>query len=172
MINKILTISLAISCIMTVGSLTFAGNSQADNKQLKIKGAAVEKFERQDGEYWDPAVAAATAMAEEGRRGAPSFTPNAIEKPIPAVYVYNGAYNANKSKATAVSSGYIQDANGSKVKINAEDSGIGGIYVTGENSRFTPTSSDIKLSGNIAGLGGQGNGAAAKVQTYSMRPHV
>jgi hypothetical protein len=83
-------------------------------------------------------------------------------KSTPAVYIDNGRYWADKSKAGIVTAGKVGDALASGLKITSKDGDIGGVYVKGLGSEYTIANANIELSGNGGfGLGGPGSGASA-----------
>ncbi len=86
----------------------------------------------------------------------------ATEKNYAAVYIDKGKYVAKESKKSAVAAGKIEDTAATGVKITAEGSNIGGIYVTGEGPEYSVTDATIELSGDIKGMGGITAGVAAE----------
>jgi len=86
----------------------------------------------------------------------------AVEKDLPAIYIDNGKYAAKESRTNAVTAGKIEDASASGVKIAAEGTNIGGVYVKGAGSQYTLSDATIELSGDIKGMGGVTAGAAAE----------
>jgi hypothetical protein len=148
----------------------FAGNS---SQKTMIKGVVLEKFEQPVMQNWDPAAmmegrggapTGGPGGAAGGREGAPGDLPGGPGgrggvQPTPAIYIDNGAYAANKSKASVVSKGEIKDSYASNVQIAAKEDSVGGVYVKGTKSQFTLTGANIELAGTVGGLGGPGSGA-------------
>lgn len=96
---------------------------------------------------------------DSGGGPAPQAAP--VEKDAPAIYIDSGKYVAEESKTSVVTGGKIEDASATGVKISAEGSNIGGIYVKGEGPEYVVSDAVIELSGDIKGMGGVTAGAAA-----------
>jgi hypothetical protein len=103
---------------------------------------------------------ASGAAAAGGPSGGP---PSAgASKSVPAVYIEDDKYLADKSKPSAIGAGKVKDKYASGLKINSKDGNVGGVYVTGLGAEYTIADATIDLSGDGAfGLGGPGCGASA-----------
>jgi hypothetical protein len=94
----------------------------------------------------EPASAAGTA-------------PQEAAEPMPAIYIENGKYNAEKSKSDLVSGGNVEDSAASEIKISASGDTCGGVFVSGEGPEYTLSNAEIELTGDVEGLGGASAGA-------------
>jgi len=187
--NKSVAMAGAL-CIAIMIFLPFSGFGKGENEPVIIKGVPAESFEALPDQVWGTegmlpgggfapgalggappqgGMPGSTAMPEGmpegmlpgGPGGGMPGGPGGGKQPTPSVYIDNGIYVAEKSNASAISDGEIENAYASKVIIDAEGSDVGGVYVTGAESNFTLTGADIELSGDINGLGGPGSGAVA-----------
>lgn len=170
--GRSLVTALSVMCAVIIFMMSFSVYAASKDKTVKIKGAVVEKIEAQPQPYWDPEEMMKASRGHgdaggpggtggPGGSGGPGGPPAGGVQSTPSVYIDNGAYSVEKSKTSFVSKGDIKDAYGSNVKISAKEGNIGGVYVKGAKSQFTLTGADIELSGNGAGLGGTGSGAAS-----------
>jgi len=168
-----------------------ACGGQGNNQTATIKGAVVEKIERQPfkmptleemmasmgsgagggmpGGAGGAAGGGAGGAPGEAAGGAPGAAggppgaggPGGGAKSTPAVYIDNGKYSAGQSKKDAVEKGKIADSYGTGIKITAKEGNVGGVYVKGIGSEYILSDATIDLSGNGSGLGGPGSGAAS-----------
>jgi len=95
-----------------------------------------------------------------GGEGGPNFGGGSSS--TPAVYIDNGKYAKDKSKADLVSEGEFDSEYADGVKISAGEGDLGGVYVSGLKSEYTLNNATIDLAGDGAfGLAGPGSGASA-----------
>jgi hypothetical protein len=111
-----------------------------------------------------PASAAASGGGASAA-GAPAMTAvlggvAGVSKAVPAIYLIDGKYEADKSKTGALSDGKVNDNFASGVKIKG-DADTGGVYVKGLGTKYILADAKIDLSGDGAGLGGACSGAGA-----------
>ncbi|MBP2651266.1 MAG: hypothetical protein H6Q74_2091 [Firmicutes bacterium] len=78
------------------------------------------------------------------------------------IYVSDGEYLADQSVTTAVSGGKVSNTLATGVTISSDEESLNGLYVTGEESSYTMSNSEITLSGNGSNdFDGTGAGAMA-----------
>ncbi|MBP1607843.1 MAG: hypothetical protein H6Q04_78 [Acidobacteria bacterium] len=176
MLSKRCTVFLAATAAVILLMMTFAACGGA-GKTETIKGLVVEKPVHEPVQIQMPPMGEMMGMRGErggaagerggapgraGGPGGPGGPPGfGSSKATPAVYIDNGRYWADKSKAGVVAAGKVGDALASGLKITAKEGDVGGVYVKGLGSEYTIANANIELSGNGGfGLGGPGSGAS------------
>ena len=148
-------------------TLALAGKAEAAehatcgaNQPATIKGLTVEKPVHPPYKWTERTLREMTAPGArtEGVPGAASAL--APAKATPAVYVGDSKYLAEKSQASAVGDGKVNDRFAKDAKINAGSADIGGVYATGMGTEYILADANIDLSGDSTGLGGPNSGAA------------
>jgi hypothetical protein len=123
-----------------------------------IKGVAVEKPIHLP--YRIPSFEEAKALGLFPDGGAGGMPPAPANPPVPAVYVDDSKYVADKSQTDAVNGGKITDRFASGVKITGKSSDVGGVYVKGIGTEYILADATIDLTGDGKDQGGTGVGAA------------
>jgi len=158
---KILT-ALCAAATLVVSLVSCNSNKAVQGKP--IQGVTAEKY-KESFERLPVKILTIEEISKKWPRdnsaAGPAPAPKPVEKDIPAIYIANGKYMAKESKTSAVTAGKIEDSSATGVKIAAEGSNIGGVYVKGEGSEYTLSDATIELSGDIKGMGGITAGAAA-----------
>jgi hypothetical protein len=166
--------ALTTRTAIAAGKAATAACSNGAKPATTIKGVVVEKPVYKElsleellagfgvtagpgGAAGSPPGAAAGALP-----GAPAGAAfGAPSNATPGVYVDNGKYLPDNSRAGVVSAGKVGDAFASGVKIDTKDAQVGGVYVKGLGTEYILADADIVLEGDGGGLGGANCGAAA-----------
>jgi len=158
---------LAMSCLL-MATAAGCGSDSAVEEKPPIQGVSAETY----GAAWERHPLKVLSMEEmsaqydsggggAGAGGAGGGAPPAEVAVVPAIYIENGKYVAEKSRTDLVSAGEIGDSTASGVRIVGDGSDVGGVYVTGDGVEYTLSDADIALAGDVTGLGGITAGAAA-----------
>ncbi|MBP2656453.1 MAG: hypothetical protein H6Q73_4022 [Firmicutes bacterium] len=78
------------------------------------------------------------------------------------IYISDGEYVEDQSVTSAVSGGKVTDTYATGIKVSSDEESLNGLYVTGDQSAYTLSNSEIDLSGNGSNdFDGTGAGAMA-----------
>lgn len=153
------------ACAVVVVTVLFAACEPGKNMEPKaIQGVSAEKYNEAFERLPVKVLTIEEIMAKwprDNSGGEAAGPPPAAEEPMPAVYIENGKYLAEKSRTDSVTDGEVGDTSATGVKVIAEGGNVGGIFVTGEGSEYVLSDVVIELSGDVSGLGGATAGAAA-----------
>lgn len=166
---RLLALLGTAALLMAAAAACGSGENAVETKS-SIQGVSMETYEA----AWERHPVKILSMEEmsaqydsggggggAGAGAAGGGPPPAEAQVTPAIYIENGKYVPEKSRADLVSAGEIGDSGASGVRIVGDGSDIGGIYVTGEGVEYTLSDADIELAGDVTGLGGVTAGAAA-----------
>ncbi len=123
-----------------------------------IKGLVVEKPVHPP--YRIPSFEEAKALGLFPDGGGNGMPPKPAKVPVPAVYVDDSKYVAEKSQTDAVNGGKVTDRFASGIKITGNSTDVGGVYVKGIGTEFILADATINLTGDGKDQGGTGVGAA------------
>jgi hypothetical protein len=166
-IRILLVISAAAILMVLPAALKAAAADKSENANPapQIKGIAIEKFKEKFERLPIKILTMDEIMKKWPRKPgeSPATEPaeKAGEKAMPGVYIDKGKYVVKESRKPIVKDGKIGDVEASGVKIAGEGGNLGGVYVTGEGSRYTLSDATIELAGDVKDMGGVTAGAAA-----------
>jgi hypothetical protein len=132
------------------------------NQPATIKGLAVEKPVHPPYKWSGQTLREMTAPAA----GASAAIPGAASalapaKATPAIYIGDSKYLAEKSQASVVGEGKVNDRFAMDAKISGGSADIGGVYAMGMGTEYILANANIELSGDGSGLGGPNGGGVA-----------
>jgi hypothetical protein len=161
--RRFLTITGAASTLVLTASAAKAVEKAASGgcgatAGKTIRGVVVEKPVHPP--YRIPSFEEAKALGLFPDGGAGGMPPKPAKLPVPAVYVDDSKYVADKSQTDAATGGKITDKFASGVKITGKSSDVGGVYVKGIGTEYILADATIDLTGDGKDQGGTGVGAA------------
>lgn len=161
--KKRLFMSVSVTCVAVMLIFLFAAcGTQKDAEPKSVQGITVEKYNEAFERLPVKVLTIEEIMTKWPRDdtgGEAAGPPPAVEEPMPAVYIENGKYIAEKSRADVVNGGEVGDTATKEVEIIAEGGNVGGVFVSGEGPDYVLSDAVIELSGDVGGLGGATAGA-------------